>query len=289
MEFLTQQSVFLSKDKKIKECDIRDYIFSHPNVLGLGDLTPLSKEITQPSGGRIDMLFSDDDNNRYEVELQLGRTDESHIIRTIEYWDIERKRYTQYNHIAVIIAEEITSRFQNVISLFNNHIPLIAIQLSATQISEDKIALQFIRVMNSITPGTDEEITVPSDRKYWEQRHPKIKEKLPLIDQISDELFGQGNYSLNYTKQYIGMIAYDTRMSTVQFDPKVKTLDLRIIVEENPELTQRMSDFDGFDNYKNLNYYLFRFKNMKDFMDLKDDIKQLVQDAMRNKGITENL
>ena len=38
-------------------------------------------------------------------------TDESHIIRTIEYWDIERKRYRQYDHTAVIVAEDITSGF----------------------------------------------------------------------------------------------------------------------------------------------------------------------------------
>jgi len=44
----------------------------------------------------------------YEIEIQLGSTDESHIIRTIEYWDIERKRYPQYDHTAVIIAEDIT-------------------------------------------------------------------------------------------------------------------------------------------------------------------------------------
>ena len=25
----------------------------------------------------------------YEKEIQLGATDESHIIRTVEYWDIE--------------------------------------------------------------------------------------------------------------------------------------------------------------------------------------------------------
>lgn len=58
-----------------------------------------------------------DTNGRYEVEVQLGSTDESHIIRTIEYWDIERKRYPQYDHTAVIVAEDITSRCLNVISL----------------------------------------------------------------------------------------------------------------------------------------------------------------------------
>ncbi len=31
-------------------------------------------------------------------------------------WDIERKRYPQYDHTAVIVAEDITSRFLNVIA-----------------------------------------------------------------------------------------------------------------------------------------------------------------------------
>ena len=44
----------------------------------------------------MDLLLQDaDDNDRYEVEIELGTTDESRIIRTIEYWDIERKRYPQ--------------------------------------------------------------------------------------------------------------------------------------------------------------------------------------------------
>jgi len=84
------------------------------------------KERIQSSAGRLDLLLQDPDTlKRYEVEIQLGATDESHIIRTIEYWDIERKRYPQYEHAAVIVAEEITSRFLNVIQLFNGAIPLI--------------------------------------------------------------------------------------------------------------------------------------------------------------------
>jgi hypothetical protein len=57
----------------------------------------------------LDLLFQDvESTRRYEVEIQLGSTDEAHIIRTIEYWDVERKRYPQYDHTAVIIAEDIT-------------------------------------------------------------------------------------------------------------------------------------------------------------------------------------
>jgi hypothetical protein len=62
----------------------------------------------------------------YETEIMLGGTDESHIIRTIEYWDIEKRRFLSKDHQAVIIAEEITNRFFNVITLMNRSIPNIA-------------------------------------------------------------------------------------------------------------------------------------------------------------------
>jgi hypothetical protein len=109
----------------------------------LGDVIVKDSERIQPSGGRLDLLLQDlESNRRYEVELQLGKTDESHIIRTIEYWDIEKKRYPQYDHCAVIIAEDITSRFLNVISLFNGYIPIIAIQVKAIKI-DDNFSLFF--------------------------------------------------------------------------------------------------------------------------------------------------
>ena len=82
-----------------------------------------------------DLLLQDaDSNRRYEVEVQLGATDESHIIRTIEYWDIERRRYPQYEHTAVIVAEDITSRFLNIISLFNG---MISAYCSSDEVPKD--------------------------------------------------------------------------------------------------------------------------------------------------------
>jgi hypothetical protein len=40
-------------------------------------------------------------------------------------------RYPQYGHWAVLSAEDITGRFLNVVSLFNETIPLIALQMNA--------------------------------------------------------------------------------------------------------------------------------------------------------------
>lgn len=74
-------------------------------MLGLGDLILKDKERIQPSAGRLDLLLQDPETlKRYEVEVQLGPTDESHLIRTVEYWDIERRRYPQYPQLLALVS-----------------------------------------------------------------------------------------------------------------------------------------------------------------------------------------
>jgi RecB family endonuclease NucS len=91
---------------------LQDRIEEDPSLLGLGDLQLIRREHQQTSGGRLDFLLYDpEQETRYEVEVMLDSLDESHIIRTIKYWDIERQLYPTYEHRAVIVAEEITFRF----------------------------------------------------------------------------------------------------------------------------------------------------------------------------------
>jgi len=132
MEFAKFEKISLKNHPELNERWVQDRIAEDPSILGLGDVILKDKERIQPRAGRLDLLLQDaESSRRYEVEVQLGAADESHIIRTIEYWDIERRRYPQYEHTAVIVAEDITSRFLNVVSLFNGMIPLMAIQMNA--------------------------------------------------------------------------------------------------------------------------------------------------------------
>lgn len=98
---------------------LQDRIKDDPGLLGLGELEIVSREHRQPVGGRIDFLMRDAESY-YEVEIMLGTLDESHIIRTIEYWDIERQRRPQADHYPVIVAEHITSRFFKPPDLFGH-------------------------------------------------------------------------------------------------------------------------------------------------------------------------
>jgi hypothetical protein len=151
---------------------LQDRIEEDPSILRLGDIQLLRKEKSQPSGGRIDFVMYDpEQETRFEVEVMLGVLDESHIIRTIEYWDIERQRYPAYDHRAVIVAEEITARFFNVIRLLNRAVPLIAVQLNALMV-DGAIVLHFTRVLDVYqeTEVEEEGDGEQVGRPYWEKR-----------------------------------------------------------------------------------------------------------------------
>lgn len=157
MDFAKFEPISIRNHPELNERWVQDRIAEDPSILGLGDVVLKDRERIQPKAGRLDLLLQDaESSRRYEVEIQLGATDESHIIRTIEYWDIERKRYPQYEHTAVIVAEDITSRFLNVINLFNGTIPLIAIQMRALQ-SGGKVGLVFTTVVDLLSLGLVDE------------------------------------------------------------------------------------------------------------------------------------
>ena len=141
--YVKLKTISLKNHPQYDERWLHQVIMDDPSILNLGDVIVKDRERIHPGAGRLDLLLQEvDGHRRYEVEIQLGATDESHIIRTIEYWDIERKRYPQYDHTAVIIAEDITSRFLNVIGLFNGFIPIMVLQVSAIETPEG-IGLHF--------------------------------------------------------------------------------------------------------------------------------------------------
>lgn len=179
-----------------------------------------------------------DTKRRYEVELQLGGTDETHIIRTVEYWDIERKRYPQYDHCAVLIAEDITSRFLNVIALFNGTIPLIALQMQAFKLA-GKTTIIFTRVMDEMARGLvdeDEEAEAfPADRAYWEVKG--AKSTLALVDQCLKVIQGlDPSIDLKYNKHYIGLGRDGLPVNFVTFRPKRSTLTMEFKLPQSDDV-----------------------------------------------------
>ncbi len=242
MSYVKFTKLSLRSHPEYSERWVQDRIAEDPSILGLGDVILKDKERNQPRAGRLDILLQQaDGNRRFEVEIQIGQTDESHIIRTIEYWDIERKRYPQYDHTAVIVAEDITSRFLNVISLFNGVIPLVAIQMSALKIG-DQVGLHFTTVLNQLNLGLvdeDEEIREATDRTYWEKKGSK--KTLAIVDEILSILHKiDPTLELKFNKFYVGLARRGEPDNFIVFRPKKDWLTVEPRLPRAQETQERL-------------------------------------------------
>jgi len=268
---------------------IQKLIARDPSILGLGDLVLKDKERIQPRAGRLDLLLQDPETlRRYEVEVQLGATDESHIIRTIEYYDIEKKRYPQYEHCAVLVAEDITSRFLNVISLFNGVLPLIAIQMQVLSVGEHTTTVVFTKVLDELTRGLVDEdedaLAVPADRSYWEKK--ATKETVNLADRML-ELFKDFDrtLNLNYTKHYIGIEKDGGSFNFVQLKPRKSWIICEIKLPQTDQIDATIDDAELDIEYKkNSGAYSMQFAK-NDIENKKDVLIELSKKAydQRNK------
>ncbi len=165
------------RDAGFDEYWLRDRIYDDPSIIGLGELQAVMKEKTQSQGGRLDLLLKDPaDDAMFEVEIQLGSTDESHIIRTIEYWDNEKRKWPNRSHTAVLVAEEITSRFFNVVHLLSQAVPIIGIQVSIVKIGA-AVGLHFTKIIDSFEEPEDQETPQQSfTEKHWIDKYPGVFE-----------------------------------------------------------------------------------------------------------------
>lgn len=245
-EIISPEKVELKKYPNFNEAVLQDYICEDPTRLGLGEMDVLGRERSQEAGGRLDILLSDTDKNRrYEVEIMLGATDPSHIVRCIEYWDIERRRYPAYEHVAVLIAEEITTRFLNVLSLMSGTIPLIAIQLDALKVG-DQLVLSFVHILNQTALRVDDTEDNGGgedvDRSYWIGR---VGESILGIGDRVLEIINEkakSTQQLSYKKRYLGLKSGMRTRNFVVFSLKKSFVHIRTRINNSDEWMERLEN-----------------------------------------------
>jgi hypothetical protein len=184
---------------------LQDQIVNNPSALDLGDLEVISKEKIQASGGRLDILLKDpEDDKMYEVEVMLGETDETHIIRTIEYWDNEKRKFPQRQHQAVLVAEKFSRRYFNVIQLFSHAIPITAVQAYITEVAGQK-SLHFLKVLDTYEEPDDLSGAAyqGSTEQDWREDSPWTLEAANTLQEIIRQELPTAQ--LHYLKSYIAI------------------------------------------------------------------------------------
>ena len=286
-ELTIPKYVSLKNHASIDERWLQERLDENPELLGLGDVVVRDLERRQPSGGRLDLLLEEiEQRTRYEVEIQLGAMDESHIIRTIEYWDIERRRYPQYEHVAVIVAEDVTSRFLNVISLLNGQIPIIAIQLRGVEV-DGAFTLIATRVVDLVRLGTVEEDAGEAvDRSYWERI--SSTGSLHVMDKVFDlirEVSPKADPKFN--KYYIGLTFDGLVRNFVAFQPRKAHVITQFKIPQNEKTTTQLdeSGLSVLTYDSSFGFYRVRVRQ-NDLEEHQDLILDLIREAHDSFGMT---
>ena len=145
-------------------------------------------------------------------------------------------------HTAVIIAEDITSRFMNVISLLHGAIPLVAIKMEALE-HNGEIGLHFTKVLEPIALGSDDEEGAQSatDRAYWEARGSKVT--VHIADELAEITKSLGiPIELKYNKYYIGVTLNGAPENFIIFRPKRTFARLEPRLTPSDALRKRYED-----------------------------------------------
>lgn len=287
MKLVKLKILNMKTDQRFYERWLQELIDNDPGILGIGDgdVSSRGREKTQDSGGRLDLLLEDQNDARYEVEIQLGATDETHIIRTIEYWDNERKKYPQYNHTAVIVAEEITGRFFNVISLFNGHIPIMAIKVTAVELPSGEISILFTKILDTVVLGYEDESVEITDRNSWETIQSS-KEKVALADKILEIVRSfAGSAELNYTKYYIGFKVNGRICNFATCKPSPRVFRLCVALPKTDEADQ-LVESAGFDsaNYNRRSGGYRRVFSADEINENEEPLRELLRRAYEQRS-----
>lgn len=251
---------------------LQDMICANPEKLGLGnDIEVVKREKKQYTSGKLDILLRDSSNNTlYETEVMLGETDPSHIIRTIEYWDNERRVYPQRQHFAVLIAESFNRRYFNVIQLLSQTIPIIAIQADLIE-TEDGIILNFTKIMDMYVPQEEEE-SPETNIAQWEKKAKWLIEAVNSFEEVLSGKYDKTSITTTYTQSYarININGKSHYFFHKRNSPNV-FIEFYVKDEEKKSLIEKLLADKGFD-YNYNNYKAFTFATNKDFIKKHKDL-----------------
>ena len=259
MKYKAHYPICLKKQSEYDEDWLNQQIENNPSILGLGNIELVDRERQQPDG-IADFLFQDSDNmeRRYVVEVQLGEADGDHIVRAINYWDIECKRYPGYDHCAVLVAENVVGRFQNVAAILNASMPFIFIQVQALKMGRD-MTLVFTKVLDEnrykIIEQNRNDDTPQADANYWKK---KTKGSIFGITKDIERFAKKCNrdLKLNYKKYYIGLKLKNRSFNFIKLRPQKYRMLLEVYVDQSNEIDKKLekTSLDSLYSYKDLCY-----------------------------------
>ena len=127
------------------EAWMQGWLKEQPDRLGLGEL-----EITDGAADDDGRSFlATDDDRCFSVEVQLGEMEASRGFQVLDNWARNRVRHPDKTHVAVLVTESVSDRYQTTLETLAEHLPLVVVELQVWRGDTEAIVVPHVALASS--------------------------------------------------------------------------------------------------------------------------------------------
>ena len=119
------------------EAWLQEWLKEQPNRLGLGDLQ-VGEASTE------DAFVATDDDRCFTVDVQLGELEASRGFQVLDNWARNRVMHPDKTHVAVLVTEVMSDRYQTTLETLAEHLPLVVVELAVWKGQDEAIVVPHI-------------------------------------------------------------------------------------------------------------------------------------------------
>jgi hypothetical protein len=116
------------------------WLSEEPSRLGLGDLT-VADSATEDD----DRTFvATDDDRCFSVDVQLGELEASRGFQVLDNWARNRVQHPDKTHVAVLVTEAVSDRYETTLQTLAEHLPLVVVELQVWKGENEAIVIPHV-------------------------------------------------------------------------------------------------------------------------------------------------
>ncbi len=152
------------------EAFLQGWLKEQPSRLGLGEL-----EVTEGVADEDDRSFAaTDDDHCFSVDVQLGEMEASRGFQVLDNWARNRVQHPDKTHVAVLVTEAVSDRYETTLQTLAEHLPLVVVELQVWKGENEAIVIPHVR--SRAMRSTCQTRLQRSPRRLW----PRARERTSL-------------------------------------------------------------------------------------------------------------
>jgi len=132
------------------EAWMQGWLKEQPNRLGLGDL-----KVSDSASDDDRSFVATDDERSFSVDVQLGEMEASRGFQVLDNWARNRVLHPDKTHVAVLVTEVMSDRYQTTLETLAEHLPLVVVELQVWKGEDEAIVVPHVSLASDAVDLTN--------------------------------------------------------------------------------------------------------------------------------------